>query len=116
LFQFNPLIGDSFSKEIFKLVLAVETLSVVLQRVCRPKNPAAFPSQSGIRISNHATTMQIEMVLDWHSSYLGQCEVEAEIDSQRYSPMESWKVAFSWWIIRRVELGDVIIRVLSNFG
>jgi hypothetical protein len=33
LFQFNPLIGDSFSKEFFKLVLAVERLAVVLQRV-----------------------------------------------------------------------------------
>jgi hypothetical protein len=73
------LIGDSFSKEFFKLVLAVERLALC-SNACRPKNPAAFPSQRGMRISNDATTTQIEMGFDWYSSYLGQCEVEEDLE------------------------------------
>jgi hypothetical protein len=33
-----------------------------------------------MRISNDAKTTQIEMVLDWYSSYLGQCEVEVDLE------------------------------------
>jgi hypothetical protein len=46
-------------------------------------NPAASPSPrgSGMRISNGAMTRQIERGLGLHSSYLGQCEVEAGLDS-----------------------------------
>jgi hypothetical protein len=47
--------------------------------VYRLKNPAAFPSRRGIRISNDATVTQIEMVLDWYSSYLSQCEAKVDL-------------------------------------
>jgi hypothetical protein len=46
-------------------------------------NLAASPSPrgSGMRISNGVTTGKIERGMDLHSSYLGQCEVEAGLDS-----------------------------------
>jgi hypothetical protein len=33
-----------------------------------------------MRISNDATMTQIEMVLDWYGSYLGQCEAGVDLE------------------------------------